>query len=248
MEDPRRGDITHLEPYDYIIGTGMDVHLRSVLVGTAHILYIIHGGFGSAIEFNSQIDQKGIAAFWNIEASRYGMVKAAPELLKQTYKDTDAVFFRNTDYKHLIERSFIEWLAITKGLGDKLSAILLYEHTHLPEDHSERQRTDCALINFRECGKPVTYYHRGKRHKPIRQLIFTGLTPEQLLEFYKSQNPELAKEMKPEERRLRYERGIMFSLPLEKLNDGSAMQAMQKTIEKIQQEKGERVLFYDYRF
>lgn len=239
-EDPVQDNIKHLSPYDFIIGTGMDIQVRSVLVGTGDILIICHGGSGSAIEMSTNIDQQGITALWNIEGSRWGVVKGAPEMWKKNYRNSPAIFFRNTDYHHLIERSFKEFEANNESLYGKLSAVVLYELCP-GDDVAEKEHV--AVFNIRGCEKPVTYYHRGRRHHPMRQLVFKDKNPEELIADFQSTNKGLTKMMEEKELDSPHYRGKLFMLPKKYLDDGSAMRAMQNMANNL-----EGKLFYDYRF
>jgi hypothetical protein len=173
---------SHLKKYDMIVYPDMDILFRSVIVGrSGPIIFCVHGGFGSAIEASTAAEVGNTIAFYNVD-SIFGVSKYGIDFFKGiSYKDTGAVFFRNSDPSALTLRAFVEHEIKRKNLGDKLTAVVVYEHLG--------RRGKNVFVNIRETKKPRTFYHRGGGVTPIDQTLIVA-PKSKVIELFNSLNGE----------------------------------------------------------
>jgi len=236
----------HIQQYHYVLYPDMDVYMRCLLVGTADIGFSLHGGDGTLVESGFCVGQEGILGIFNPKNTMRGIAKGLAENLKYSYKRKGCVFFRNSSVEPLVERAFVEYYANQRNLWGKLSAVVIYRHKH--ENEKDKTR-DCLLINFRKCELPVTYYHRGKEHEPLEQVIVADISPEELLSIFKEYNG-IDEELEPVKPIERYERPNMFKLSLNHFGTdyigGSAAAWMQMFRDVLQRQYTDKLFYHRF--
>jgi len=158
----------HLRHYDALVYTDMPVCIRTPLVGAlGKGLINAHGGYGSLAEVSTSVDEGGVAAMLKLR-STYGVSNSGVEILKAVaYKNTDGIFFRNSDPDFLVKRILAEIDIKDRGLVNGLTALVVYDHTHKDGGGS-------VLQNVRPTRKPSTFYHNGKWVKPVDHTLIAA--------------------------------------------------------------------------
>ncbi|MBL7055400.1 hypothetical protein ISS07_00635 [Candidatus Woesearchaeota archaeon] len=194
-EIPLNDNIKH---YDAIIYPDMPIFLRSPLVGKLNKgLIVIHGGYGSMVETATAADEGRVIGFYDI-GSEFGMSKTGMQsLIGATYKKTPAVFFKNSDPSVLLDRVLTEISIKDQGIGDSLTSLVVYNHTHDKGNHPDfQQGQNSVIVNLRPASKPATFSHNGKWVRPVDQTLFLA-SEDLIMELFSEEYGGSAQEWNP---------------------------------------------------
>ena len=204
---PLESDPPHLEHYDFVLYGDRDVWERCTWVSAADINFLVHGGAGAFSEAATAKSMGKIISCYDIPGSERGASKSFTDVLKQSeYNPGDAIWFRNSDPRVLVRRAITEYVARRESYEGGLNAVALYHVEAKSAGHDDR-----LFLNFRPCELPVTYYHRGKRHTPLRQALDHGMGQDELVELFNEHHlVDLHDAEREKESIPRYERGRWF--------------------------------------
>ena len=194
----------HLKHYDIVVNTGMNRLLRSILVGgLGEVLFVLHGGYGSAIENATAADSGLVVSHFDIGSQR-GVSRYGPNFLKNiSYQRNKAVFLASPDAGELVDRSLVENLIMSEGLRNALTSAVLY---HRIKPNGEQR----ILANIRRARQPATFYHQEDGLSPIDQSLIVLPQDEvfQLVRDLNGAEPTKVLDTRP------FEEPVMLKLPI----------------------------------